>query len=84
MNDELYENDGTEKEFDFSKARPNPYYEKLTQELTLRIRKDAIKYFEEIAEKKKMSLDRVVSIYLCECMENKREPHFPWEDKVSD
>ena len=80
MNDELYENDGTEKEFDFSKARPNPYYEKLTQELTLRIRKDAIKYFEEIAEKKNMPLDRVISIYLCECMENKHEPHFSWEN----
>lgn len=80
MKSELYENDDIEKEFDFSKAKPNPYYEKLTQELTLRIRKDAIKYFEEIAKEKNMPLERIVSIYLCECMENQRVPHFPWED----
>lgn len=60
----------------------NPYYEKLTQEITIRLSKEAIKYFEELADERKISLSRILDIYLCECMENKRVPHFPWEDEV--
>lgn len=72
--------DSTEKK---TGGARNPYYEKLTEEVTVRLSKDAIKYFEGLAKEKQVSFNRIVDIYLCECMENKREPHFPWEDKCS-
>ncbi len=69
-----------EKEFDFTNAKPNPYYKKLTQEVTFRIGNDVIDYFKKLAENKGMPYDKVINMYLYECMVNKHEPHFPWED----
>ncbi len=83
MANELLDEELLMQEFDFTNALPNPYYEKVTQEVTLRINKNALKYFEELAKERRMSLDRVVSIYLSECMQNQRVPHFPWEDECS-
>lgn len=67
-------------EYDFPNAVRNPYYEKLTKEVTFRLDKEAIQYFQRLADDRHISLERMLNIYLCECMENKHEPHFPWED----
>lgn len=72
-----------EREFDFSGSVPNPYYKKLTDEVTFRLGKDVIAYFNKLAEEKEMPFERVVNMYLYECMINKHEPHFPWEDECS-
>lgn len=78
------EDEFLEKPFDFSRAVPNPYYKKVTDEVTFRLGKDVIAYFKQLAEKKEMSFDRVINMYLYECMINNHEPHFPWEDEVKE
>ena len=76
--------DFIEKEFDYSRSKPNPYYKKLTDEVTFRIGKDVIAYFKKLAEEKDMPFENVINMYLYECMINEHEPHFPWEDQVKE
>ena len=78
------EDDILDRDFDFSKSKPNPYYKKLTDEVTFRIGKDVIAYFNKLAEEKKMPIENVINMYLYECMVNKHDPHFPWENQVSE
>jgi predicted DNA binding CopG/RHH family protein len=37
-------------EYDFSKAKPNPYVKKLRKQITIRIDTDTIEYFKKQAE----------------------------------
>lgn len=39
------------KEYDFSKARKNPYASQLQKQITIRLDEDAIDYFKGISEK---------------------------------
>lgn len=78
------EDDILEKEFNFARSKPNPYYKKLTDEVTFRIGKDVIAYFDQLAKDKNMTMENVINMYLYECMINKHVPHFPWEDEASD
>ena len=38
------------KEYDFSKSAPNPYAKKLKQQITIRLEKETIEYFKQLAE----------------------------------
>jgi predicted DNA binding CopG/RHH family protein len=38
------------KEYDFSKARKNPYAAKLTKKITIRLDEDSIGFFKEISQ----------------------------------
>lgn len=83
MDNRLLEEDPLDKEIIFTNPRPNPYAERLTQEVTFRIGNDVAEYFKALAEEKNMPYERVLNMYLYECMINKRVPHFPWEDECS-
>lgn len=39
------------KEYDFSKAKKNPYASQLKKQITIRLDEDAIDYFKSISEK---------------------------------
>jgi predicted DNA binding CopG/RHH family protein len=38
------------KEYDFSKSAPNPYVKRLKQQITIRLEKETIEYFKQLAE----------------------------------
>ena len=61
------------KEYDFSKARKNPYATQLKKQITLRIDQDSIDYFRGISEKVGIPYQSLISLYLRECALTQRE-----------
>jgi len=64
------------KEYDLSKmkARPNPYVGRLRQQVTLRLRRETIAYFKELARETGVDYETLIDLYLADCAENERRP----------
>ncbi|MBO3459288.1 antitoxin [Aetokthonos hydrillicola Thurmond2011] len=63
------------KEYDFApmKSRPNPFVKQLTQQVTLPLGINVIKYFESIAQTKGMSYEELINLYLQDCVASERK-----------
>lgn len=58
------------------KSRPNPFAEKLNQQVTLPLRVDVINFFEKKAKEKGISYQELIDLYLQDCVTNNRELSF--------
>jgi hypothetical protein len=67
-----------EKEYDLAnmKSRPNPFAQKLKQQISLPLRIDIINFFEKKAEEKGISCQEIIELYLQDCVVNNRELSF--------
>ena len=59
--------------YDFSKSVPNPYTEKLKKQITIRLDERTIHYFKELAEKKGISYQSLINLYLKDCADSHRD-----------
>ena len=60
------------KEYDFSNAIRNPYIdENLDKEITITLSDKTMDYFKEIAEKKGISYQALINIFLNDCADKK-------------
>ncbi len=68
------------KEYDLSKmkSRPNPYASRLRREVTIRLRRDTIQYFRELARETGVDYQTLIDLYLADCAENRRRPVIVW------
>ena len=71
--------DFLEKEFDFSKARKNPYAKMLKKQITMNICSEAIEYFKSEAERTGIPYQTLINLYLTDCAEKKRKLNISWE-----
>jgi len=64
------------KEYDFGKMKgeKNPYIKDLKTQITIRLDKETVKYFKELAKKTGMSYQNLMNLYLRECVEMKKQP----------
>lgn len=64
------------KEYDFSKMKgeKNPYVKELKTQITIRLDKETVEYFKELAEKTGISYQNLMNFYLRECVEMKKQP----------
>lgn len=61
------------KEYDFSKAKKNPYAKKLKKQITIRIDENTIQYFKKVAGDTGISYQNLINLYLQDCaMSNKK------------
>lgn len=60
------------KEYDFSKARKNPYAKHLKEQITIRIEKNTIRYFKQLAEESGIPYQNLINLYLKNCAEERR------------
>jgi uncharacterized protein (DUF4415 family) len=67
------------KEYDFSKARKNPYTKILKQQVTIRLDKGTIAYFRGIAQNTGMPYQTLINLYLSDCVKAKRKPSIHWK-----
>ena len=67
------------KEYDFSKARKNPYPAKLKRQITIRLDSDTIEYFKRIAAATEIPYQKLINLYLRDCALEERKPHIAWE-----
>ncbi len=65
-------------EYDFSKAKKNPYAKKLKTQITINIDSDTIAYFKEQAESSGIPYQTLINLYLSDCAANKKHLQMSW------
>ena len=67
------------KEYDFSKARKNPYASQLKKPVTIRLDEASVAYFKEVSEEDGIPYQSVINLYLRECAANHRKLELTWK-----
>jgi uncharacterized protein (DUF4415 family) len=68
-----------QKEYDFSKAKPNPYLKRLRKQISIRIDMDTIEYFKKQAEETGIAYQNLINLYLSDCAVNKKTINIAWK-----
>ncbi len=66
------------KQYDFSKAKKNPYARRLKKQITLRIDEPTIHYFRSLSDATGIRYQTLINLYLRDCAESKRELSLEW------
>ncbi|MCL1928080.1 MAG: BrnA antitoxin family protein [Treponema sp.] len=67
------------KEYDFSKAKLNPYIKKLRKQISIRIDIDTIEYFKRQAHDTGISYQNLINLYLSNCASHKKTVNIEWK-----
>ena len=67
------------QEYDFSKAKKNPYAKRLKKQLTIRLDEDTLAYFREVAEETGIPYQTLINLYLRECAAKRKRPSMSWK-----
>ena len=72
--------DGTMRdEYDFSKARKNPYATQLKKSITIRLDEDSVAYFKGISEEVGIPYQTLINLYLRDCASSHRKLNLHWK-----
>ncbi len=66
------------KEYDFSKSIKNPYANKLKQQISIRIDKETINYFKQLASQTGISYQNLINLYLKDCAQSHKKLKLKW------
>ena len=66
-------------EYDFSKARKNPYSSQLKKPITIRLDEDSITYFKMISEEVGIPYQSLINLYLRDCATSNRKLNLCWK-----
>ena len=69
------------KNYDFSKARSNPYAKQLKRQVTIRLDAETIRYFKSLAEGTSIPYQTLINLYLRECATTKKKLRLEWGTK---
>ena len=67
------------KEYDFSRARSNPYASQLKKQITIRLDADSIEYFKGISEQVGIPDQSLINLYLRDCATRSRKLDLRWK-----
>jgi uncharacterized protein (DUF4415 family) len=67
------------KEYDFSKARKNPYASQLKKQITIRLDEDSIGHFKEISDQVGIPYQSLINLYLRDCAAQNRKLDLRWK-----
>jgi len=65
-------------EYDFSRAKKNPYARRLKQRVTIRLDGPTVEYFKGLAGETGIPYQTLINLYLRECAESKKELDIQW------
>ena len=65
-------------EYDFSRAKKNPYAKRLKRRVTIRLDGPTVDYFKQLAEETGIPYQTLINLYLRDCAESKRELNLEW------
>ena len=71
------------KEYDFSKARRNPYASRLKRQVTIRLDAQTIKYFKSLSQECGIPYQTLINLYLRDCAATGRKLRLRWEARPS-
>ncbi len=66
------------KEYDFSKAKKNPYSKVLKKQVTIRIDSDTIDYFKHLSDDNGIPYQTLINLYLRECALKHKKLNMGW------
>lgn len=72
------------KEYDFSKARRNPYAKRLKQSVTMRLDTATVEYFKGLAGELDVPYQTLINLYLRDCAITGRRPAMHWRPSRPD
>lgn len=67
------------EEYDFSKARKNPYAKKLKQQITINIDSSTIDFFKNLAVNTGIPYQTLINLYLADCVTQNRQLNISWK-----
>ena len=67
------------KEYDFSKARKNPYASQHKKQITIRLDEESITYFKAISEEVGVPYQSLINLYLRDCAMSQRKLNLNWK-----
>jgi uncharacterized protein (DUF4415 family) len=67
------------KEYDFSKAKRNPYAARLKKQITIRLDRPTIDYFKGLAEETGVPYQTLINLYLRDCAAKERKLSMSWK-----
>jgi uncharacterized protein (DUF4415 family) len=59
--------------YDFSKARKNPYAKQLKQQITIRLDRNTVAYFKRLSAQTSLSYQTLINLYLRDCAQGGRK-----------
>lgn len=69
------------REYDFSKARRNPYAAKLKRSVTIRLDESTVAYFKKLASDTDIPYQTLINLYLRECAGTGRRLAMEWRNR---
>jgi predicted DNA binding CopG/RHH family protein len=66
------------RQYDFSKARRNPYAKRLKHSVTIRLDASALAYFKELAAEVGIPYQTLINLYLRDCAASGRKLAMDW------
>ena len=67
------------KEYDFSKARKNPYASMLKKPITIRLDEDSVSYFKSVSEEVGIPYQSLINLYLRDCAASHKKLNLSWK-----
>jgi predicted DNA binding CopG/RHH family protein len=67
------------KEYDFSKAKKNPYASMLKKQVTIRLDERTVKYFKNLANEAGIPYQTLINLYLRDCAASERKLSMHWK-----
>ena len=64
--------------YDFSKARRNPYAARIKKQITIRLDEPTIDYFKNVAEASGIPYQTLINLYLRDCAQKGRRLSMEW------
>lgn len=67
------------KNYDFSKAKKNPYAKLVKKPVTIRLDEDTVAYFKTLAEQSDIPYQTLINLYLRDCAASKKRLRLAWK-----
>ena len=67
------------EEYDFSKAKKNPYASQLKKPITIRLDEDSVTYFKSVSEEVGIPYQSLINFYLRDCAASHRKLNLNWK-----
>jgi uncharacterized protein (DUF4415 family) len=65
--------------YDFSKAKKNPYATQLKRQITIRLDEDCINYFKSVSDEVGIPYQSLINLYLRDCAASNRKLNLKWK-----
>ncbi|MEM8993753.1 MAG: BrnA antitoxin family protein [Acidobacteriota bacterium] len=70
-----------EEAYDFSEGVRNPYAKRLKKQITIRLDRATVDYFQDLSNELGIPYQTLINLYLAECVREKKRPALEWRSE---